>query len=391
MSSTTQEANIDVLIQGAGIGGLTLAIALVQRGYSVQIVERSQRLSEVGAGIWMAANPMQVFDRLGFAAKVAAAGWTVQRIFLEDYRGDTLQASDISAVARHFGFETVALHRSVLQKVLFEELPAGIVLFGASVQELHPAQDAVLTRLTNGSSLTAKILVGADGINSQIRELVSLGEEKRYSGSSSYRAIARAARLPSQPGDHDAYEIWAPGCRVGFSKINAVDYYWYMTFDSPAGLHSSPYQRRSHAESLFLTYFPQWIGLLEFTETHEILHTDISDLKRLSTWSSGRVGLIGDAAHATTPNLGQGGAMAIEDALSLANAFQQVGLNVRAWEIFERQRRKKVDWTVATSWSIGRLCHIRNPLGRGLRNFLLKRVLGRGHDSQIKKLYSIDG
>src|ERR1700761_2394911 len=142
MSATRKpdaDVDIDVLVQGAGIGGLTLAIALIQRGYSVQIVERSQGLSEVGAGIWMAANPMQVFDRLGFADKITAAGWMVHRIFLQDYRGDTLQASDISAVARHFGFETVALHRSILQKVLYEQLPAGVVVFGASVQELHPA------------------------------------------------------------------------------------------------------------------------------------------------------------------------------------------------------------------------------------------------------------
>lgn len=389
--STTRHANIDVLIQGAGIGGLTLAIALLQRGYSVQLVERSSGLSEIGAGIWMAANPMQVFDRLGFAGKVAAAGWPVQRIFLKDYRGDTLEASDLRPIAQRFGFETVALHRSVLQKVLFNQLPPGIVAFGASVEELHPVEDAIQAQLTNGSSLTAKIVVGADGINSRIREFISLGGEKRYSGSSSYRGIARGARLASLE-DHDAYEIWAPGCRVGFSRINAQDYYWYMTFDSPAGLHSSPDQRRSHADSLFRTYFPQWIGLLESTETEEVLHTDISDLKRLRKWSSGRVGLIGDAAHATTPNLGQGGAMAIEDALSLANSFQQAGLNADAWEIFEKQRRKKVDWIVATSWSIGKICHIRNRFGCSLRNIALKQVLSKmsHRDSQIRKLYAID-
>ena len=389
--STTRNANIDVLIQGAGIGGLTLAIALLQRGYSVQLVERSSGLSEVGAGIWMAANPMQVFDRLGFAGKVAAVGWPVQRIILKDYRGDTLEASDLTPIAQRFGFETVALHRSVLQKVLFDQLPPGIITFGASIEELHSVQDAIQARLTNGSSLTAKIVVGADGINSRIREFISLGGEKRYSGSSSYRGIARAARLASLQ-DHDAYEIWAPGCRVGFSRINAQDYYWYMTFDSPAGLHSSPDQRRSHADLLFRSYFPQWIGLLQSTETEEILHTDISDLKRLHTWSSGRVGLIGDAAHATTPNLGQGGAMAIEDALALANSLQQAGLNADAWEIFEKQRRKKVDWVVATSWSIGKICHIRNRFGRSLRNIALKQVLSKmSHsDSQIRKLYAID-
>ena len=95
-----------------------------------------------------------------------------------------------------------------------------------------------------------------------------------------------------------------------------------MTFDAPAGRSSSASEIRTHAERLFRTYFPQWIGLLEKTRAQDILRTDISDLRPLTQWSSGRIGLIGDAAHAATPNLGQGGAMAVEDALVLADAFK---------------------------------------------------------------------
>jgi 2-polyprenyl-6-methoxyphenol hydroxylase-like FAD-dependent oxidoreductase len=227
--SNEHEADVDVLIQGAGIGGLTMAIALAQRGYGVRVVERSKGLSEIGAGIWMAPNPMQVFGRLGFADKIAAAGWAIHRIVLQDFYGDVLQASDISAIAREFGFETIALHRAVLQKVLFEQLPPGIISFGTEVGDLTQAQDSVTSELTDGTRVTAKVVIGADGVNSRIRELVSLGGEKRYSGSSSYRAIARGAQLVPRELEHDAYEIWGEGCRVGFSKINATDYYWYMT------------------------------------------------------------------------------------------------------------------------------------------------------------------
>jgi 2-polyprenyl-6-methoxyphenol hydroxylase-like FAD-dependent oxidoreductase len=293
----------------------------------------------------MAANPMQVFDRLGFADKVAAAGWMVHRITLQDYNGEILQVADLSEVSKLFGFETVALHRSVLQKVLFEQLPANVVLFGTEVKSVVQGEGSVSVQLIDGSSIDAKVVVGADGIHSRIRQLASLGGEKRYSGSSSYRAIARGVRLLSAEFDHDAYEIWGKGCRVGFSKINADDYYWYMTFDSAPEKSYSPEERKIHADKLFREFFPQWIGLLENTRPDAILQTDISDLKRLAKWSSGRVGLIGDAAHASTPNLGQGGAMAIEDAHSLANAFLQVGVNGKAFELYERQRREKVDWT----------------------------------------------
>lgn len=174
MNEERQE-NIDVLIQGAGIGGLAVAIALCQRGYSVQVLERTERLSEIGAGIWMAANPMQVFDRLGLADKIANAGWMIRRVTLEDYKGDILQASDISVAAKLFGFETVALHRSALQRVLFEQLPLNTVKFGTEVKALIQNDDSVFAQLADGSRITAKVILGADGIHSQIRALASLG------------------------------------------------------------------------------------------------------------------------------------------------------------------------------------------------------------------------
>ncbi len=388
-----REANLDVLIQGAGIGGLTLAIAMMQKGHTVRIVERASGLSEVGAGIWMAANPMQVFDRLGFAEKVMAAGWAIHRVTLQDYNGDILQASDLSAVAKLFGFETVALHRSALQRVLSEQLPSDVIRFGTEVKSLSQSTDAVSVLLTDGSSIQAKIVVGADGVHSQIRHLASLGGATggtlRYSGSSSYRAMAKGGNLLPPELDHDAYEIWGKGCRLGFSKINADDYYWYMTFDSEPNRSFSPTERQAHAESLFREFFPQWIALLEHTPSEAILQTDISDLKSLESWSRDRIGLIGDAAHATTPNLGQGGAMAVEDAYALTNAIKEVGLNSDAFKLYEKRRREKVNWTVSTSWSIGRMCHVKNPVLRSLRNLAVRKMFRGGGEKQIRKLYSI--
>ena len=389
-SPDEMKAHCDVLIQGAGIGGLTLAIALQQRGYRVKLVERAGGPTEVGAGIWMAANPMQVFSQLGFAEKIIEAGWTVKLLRLEDWKSGNIQTTNMSRIAEEFGFETVALHRGVLQRLLFEQLEADSVRFGCEVKSVTQSGDQVFASLSDGSSCAAAILVGADGFNSQIRLMAGLGGVKRYSGSSSYRAIACAAHLLPAEAEHEAYEIWAKGCRVGFSKINAGDYYWYMTFDAPAGEASSTSENRTQAERLFRTYFPQWIGLLEKTRTQDILRTDISDLKPLTQWSSGRIGLIGDAAHAATPNLGQGGAMAVEDALVLADAFKKLGLNEAAWKHFEQSRRKKVDWTVSTSWFIGKICHLGNPLFRSLRNIALKKTPDSVTQKQVQRMYTLN-
>jgi len=122
----------------------------------------------------------------------------------------------------------------------------------------------------------------------------------------------------------------------------------------------------------------------------DILRTDISDLKPLARWSAGRIGLIGDAAHATTPNLGQGGAMAVEDALALADAVKELGLNQAAWKRFEERRRKKVDWTVSTSWSIGKICHLGNPIFRSLRNLALRNTPESVTRKQVQRIYRLE-
>jgi 2-polyprenyl-6-methoxyphenol hydroxylase-like FAD-dependent oxidoreductase len=383
-------ATCDVLIQGAGIAGLTLAIALEQRGYKVELVERSSALTEIGAGIWMAPNPMQVFSRLGFADKIIEAGWPVELVRLQDSESGDLQITNMSEISRAFGFETIALHRGVLQRLLYDQFQQKSVRFGREVQSFNQSGDQVFANLSDGSSVAADILVGADGFNSQIRPMAELGGERRYSGSSSYRAIARGARILTPEAGHEAYEIWSKGCRVGFSKINADDYYWYMTFDAPAGETSSADEMRAHAETLFRAHFPQWIALLHKTGPEEILRTDISDLKPLPKWSSGRIGLIGDAAHATTPNLGQGAAMAIEDAFVLADSLDEAGLNASAWKAFEQRRRKKVDWTVSTSWSIGRICHTGNRLFRFVRNLALRKAPESVSQKQFQRLYSLE-
>src|SRR3984885_2375437 len=253
------KAHCDVLIQGASIGGLMLAIALQQRGYKVKLVERAAGLVEVGAGIWMAANPMQVFARLGFAEKIIEAGWTVKLLRLQDWKSGDIQTTDMSQIAKEYGFETTALHRGVLQRLLFEQLEADSVLFGCEVIAVTQSVDQVVASLSDGSSRAAAIVVGADGFNSQMRRMAGLGGEKRYSGSSSYRAIARGAHILPAEAEHEAYEIWAKGCRVGVSKINTNDYYWYMPFEAPVGEASSASERKTHAETLFRTYFPQWI------------------------------------------------------------------------------------------------------------------------------------
>jgi len=217
------KAHCDVLIQGAGIGGLTLAIALRQRGYKVKLVERSAGLVEVGAGIWMAANPMQVFARLGIAEKIIEAGWAVKLLRLQDWKSGDIQTTNMSLIAREYGFETIALHRGVLQRLLFEQLKSDSVRFGCEVKSMIQSSDQVFASLSDGSSCAAAIIVGADGFNSQMRRMAELGGVKRYSGSSSYRGIARGAHILPAEAEHEACEIWAKVSRAEQNQATAAE------------------------------------------------------------------------------------------------------------------------------------------------------------------------
>ncbi len=165
---------------------------------------------------------MQVFERLGLAEKILDAGWIVKFLHLQDSKSGEIQTTDMSSIAKQFGFETVALHRAVLQRILFERLLPDAVFFGREVHSFIDHGDSVSVKVSDGSSCRASVLVGADGINSQIRDQAGLGGEKRYAGSSSYRAIARGANILPADADHDGCEIWAKGCRSPFQRLTPV-------------------------------------------------------------------------------------------------------------------------------------------------------------------------
>ncbi|AKU98956.1 Salicylate hydroxylase [Labilithrix luteola] len=388
MKIQAHDGGLDVLVQGAGIGGLTLAVAAVKKGLSVKVVERSPGLSEIGAGIWMAPNPMQVFRHLGLDEKIRAVSWPIRRLSLRDHTGSALQDVALDEVARDFGFELQATHRARLQRVLFDALPAGTVEFGSEIVECRQDAHSVVSTSSGGASVRSRLLVGADGLNSRVREWVFRSAEKRYSGTSSYRAIT-VLEEDLLGDDHASIEVWAPGCRLGCSRISAREYYWYLTFDAPQAERTSPEQNWAHAKELCERFFPRLVMLVDRCEPADVIRTDISDLRTIPVWHEARIGLLGDAAHATTPNLGQGGAQAVEDAWVLAEELSTHGLFPEALDAYQRRRAAKTQWVASTSWQIGKLCHIENPVLRWLRNTSLRGAPKSYQTKQWQRLYTL--
>jgi 2-polyprenyl-6-methoxyphenol hydroxylase-like FAD-dependent oxidoreductase len=375
-------------IIGGGIGGLTAAIALRAKGIDAQVYESAPALREIGAGIWMPANAMQVLHRLGLADEIRQAGVTLPRGEVHDAAAGALQVVEIGRIAERFGFGTVVIHRQRLHRILAAHLPSGVVHTGRAFTSLSEERDGVRVRFADGGDLVVPIVVGADGLRSSVRDFVTPGARIRYSGQTSYRGVARV------PGDRievTGRETWGAARRFGFSPVSADEVYWFAVLDAPEGGSDEPGTRHERLRALFRDFPRPATELIDATDDAAILRTDICDLRPIPTWHRGRVVLLGDAAHATTPNLGQGAAQAIEDAYVLAGRLgANPGDPEPAFREYQAIRRPKALRIVNSSWWLGKIAHTANPAARAVRNTLLRLTPGRVSDRQFESIFRLD-
>jgi len=238
-------------------------------------------------------------------------------------------------------------------------------------------------------------------MHSIVRQRVANSFGERYSGQSCYRALTEY-ELPSGVSD-GGVEYWGSGRRFGFAAVGNGKVYWYATFEAPRGEKDSPQGLKAKLAQ-FGAEFPSPVpDLIAHTREDIVLRSDINDLIPLDTWHNKRVVLIGDAAHGSTPNLGQGGAQAMEDAFVLGRklALQRL-LDVlsqgcsthllleQALAGFENVRVAKTLMVTRRSWSVGKLAHISNPVGRWARNLLLHRIAARRAQKEMEALFSLN-
>lgn len=376
---------MDITIIGAGIGGLTAAQALLQQGHTVRVLEAAPALREVGAGVVLGANAMQALDRLGLHAAVRAQGEVVARLALLDRHGRVLNAADPTPFTRRLGYDNLAIHRAALQGVLLAALPAGTVQLGGAFARFTAGAQTVTVHGADGRSIETEALVGADGLRSAVRGQVLPNSCPRYAGYTCWRGVVDGRGL-GLPVGHSA-ELWGGRAgRFGYVPLASGQVYWFACLNSPVPDH--PALRAYTVDDLRRKFRPLPApvdALLARTPPEQLLWNDIFDVKPLKRFAFGRVLLLGDAAHATTPNLGQGAGQAVEDAPALAACLARFPGDVSA--AFAAQRRPRTTQIVEQSWRLGQAAQLESPWLTALRDAVMRRVPPRFTQRQLAFLY----
>ncbi|MDS0139121.1 FAD-dependent monooxygenase [Amycolatopsis sp. CM201R] len=345
---------------GGGIGGLAAAAGLHRVGWTVTVLEKAPEFGDVGAGISLWPNAQRGLDELGVDLGDRLA--PQREGGFRDRRGRRITRFDAAEFERRHGRPLGAIHRRDLIAALRDAVPAESLRTGEEVTEVR--EDGLVR--VGGEELRADVVVAADGIHSRVRHaLFPDHPEPVYAGSTAFRGVAH---LPGT-GLSTSFDR---GTEVGVLPLTGGDVYWWIS------ALAAPGTRRSDLEPAFRGWHDPIPALLAATPAEAVLHHDLYYLGTpLPTYTRGRVVLLGDAAHAMPPFLGQGGGQAIEDAVVLAHVVSTQDIDT-ALVRYDRQRRPRSQHVVRESVRMGKLGpQLTNPVATTLRTALLKGLPAR--------------
>lgn len=376
------------IIIGAGIAGLSTAVALKLKGIDVDVYEASTELKAIGAGILVPPNAMAVLAHYGLADEVKSCGKELNALQVSNFRGEPISTTPSSYDNNRMPFKTVAVHRGKLQEILLRKVSKERIHLGYQFSGVESANDGVQVSFANEQQCTAEFMIGADGLRSRVRQFVMPDAALRNAQQVCWRGVANI-QLPDR-WNAQLTELWGNGTRFGFVPIGPDQVYWYATVTTKL---SHGFELASAAESLrkvFSSYINCVSDIIESTPQDLIIEGSLYDIEPLKHWFSKRVLLLGDAAHAITPNLGQGGALAIEDSYQIAEKLVRYSDPGIAFSTFQKARQSRVNRVSNTSWKIGQVANWRSPLLCSARNQLLSKLAPRMAKSQSDWLYHFE-
>jgi 2-polyprenyl-6-methoxyphenol hydroxylase-like FAD-dependent oxidoreductase len=303
------------VVAGAGIGGLTVAVALRRQGWDVTVFERVPALEPVGAGLGLAPNALHALDAIGLGDAVRGFSAVQGQGGVRRADGRWLVRTELGVIAERFGDPLLMTLRADLVGLLAGRLPDGVLRTGVTVTGVDPGDQANRARVsTSAGDLDADLVIAADGIRSPIRTaLFPEHPGPRYSGCTAWRFVAPRPDQSISPA-----ETWGRGTVFGAVSLADGRVYCYASTFAPAGARSG--DETAELKRRFDGWHDPIPALIGSVPADQVLHDDIYWMASpLPAYHRGRVAILGDAAHAMTPHLGQGACQAIEDAIVLAS------------------------------------------------------------------------
>ena len=346
-----------ILVIGGGIGGLTAATALAQKGFEVTVVERSDGTGIEGVGISQQANVVRALASLGLAEEYLAAGYAYQAV--EIYSPDGALVARVPSRSLIEGYPaSLGIPRRALLRVLFEAAAkAGATIErNSTATSLRDDGDAVRATLSDGNEQTFDACIGADGIYSQTRGwLVPDAPQPRFTGQSVWRY-----NLP-RPDGFDALHVYNGAIGVGLVPMSQREIYLYATTPEPGNPSYPNAGMAARLRERLAGGAPAIRGIArQLIDDAQVVYRPLEAIFLNGPWHKGRVALLGDAVHATTPHLGQGGGMAIEDAIVIAEELARHDTPQDAFAAYRRRRFERCRYVVEKSLEI-----CRGQLGQG--------------------------
>ncbi len=369
-----------ILIVGAGIGGLTVAIALRQVGFAVQAFERARELKEIGAGIALSANAVRVLQRLGALQQVLGLGTVIKEVVSYRWSGEILGRVSTART----DVPSVCLHRADLQQALYSALPPECIHLGEEFVSFKTAEGGVTAHFASGRSESAHALIGADGLRSRVRAQLIGDGEPIYRGYLCWRGVC------DYPAAERLTETFGQGLRMGIVPMGRRGSAWWCTANERLLADHDPAAWKSKLQGWFGKWHPPIPELLDRTDPAAIIQTAICDRGPARTWSQGTCKLLGDAAHPTTPNLGQGGCMAIEDAAGLARCASHYPDLSMAFRSYQRLRLARTARVTSFSRYYGLVGQWANPGLVWLRNMAFRMAPSRAVSTSYDRWVSYD-
>ncbi|PSR57163.1 monooxygenase [Adhaeribacter arboris] len=374
-----------VVIIGGGIAGLTTAISLQQAGVSCAIYEAAPAIKPLGAGLTLAANAMKALAKLGLAEEVLAQGNVLTAFNILDEKGKIITQTNSSVFRAQYGADNIAIHRANLHQVLLSRIAPDTLYLNKQLVRLEKQNSGLLLHFSDGSTTKTDYLLAADGIHSAVRKIILPEATPRYAGYTCWRAVVDMPNVVQT----EAIETWGQAGRFGMVPVAPNKIYYFACISAPQPDSAFKNFTVTDLVQQFKEYHRPIPEIWRQSHNEQLIWNDIYDLKPLPQLAFGTILLLGDAGHATTPNLGQGACQAIEDAVILANLWRNNNRVEDTFLQFEKMRLPRTHFVTTQSRRAGQIAQIQNPFTAKIRNLVLRALPARFLEKNLKKLLDV--